>query len=143
MHHCSTGKERSEWVSQLLVPNPRHGLVSELSREHQVPRQTLYRWKEIGARALERALECKQKPKKETLQIKEHVLTLLIEAHASYRNIQKCVMRMFGLHISLGRITSIVQEAGKRAQRWLSEQRANTPRALALDEQYSSQRGKA
>src|SRR5207237_7050655 len=73
----------------------------------------------------------------------EYVLTLLIEAHASYRNIQKCVMRMCGVYISLGSIGAIVQEAGQRAQRWLNEQRASTPRALALDEQYSSQRGKA
>lgn len=143
MNHCSTGKERSEWVSQLLVPKPRHGLLSELSRRHQVPRQTLYRWKERGAKALEAALESKQKPRKGTIQIKEHVLTLLIEAHASYRNIQKCVMSMCGVHISLGSIGAIVQEAGQRAQRWLNEQRASTPRALALDEQYSSQRGKA
>ncbi len=143
MNHCSTGKERSEWVSQLLVPKPRHGLVSELSRKHQVSRQTLYRWKEIGARALEAALEIKQKRQRDRIHIREYVLTLLIEAHASYRNIQKCVMRMFGVHVSLGRIVGIVQEAGKRAQRWLSEQRASTPRALALDEQYSSQRGKA
>ena len=143
MNHYSTGKERSEWVSQLLVPSPRHGLVSELSRRHQVPRQTLYRWKEIGARALEAALEIKQKHRKGIIQIKECVLTLLIEAHGSYRNIQKCVERICGVHISLGNIAGIVQEAGQRAQRWLNEQRASTPRALASDEQYSSQRGKA
>jgi hypothetical protein len=92
---------------------------------------------------LEAALEIKQKPRQDTIPIKEYVLTLLIEAHASYRNIQKCVMRMCGVHISLGSIVGIVQEAGQRAQRWLNEQRASTPRALALDEQYSSQRGKA
>jgi hypothetical protein len=143
MNHCSTGKERSEWVSQLLVPKPRHGLLSELSRRHQVSRQTLYRWKERGAKALEAALDGKQKPGQGPIQIKEYVLTLLIEAHASYRNIQKCVRRMCGVHLSLGRIGGIVQEAGQRAQRWLNKQRASTPRALALDEQYSSQRGKA
>src|SRR6266705_2758809 len=104
MNHCSTGKKRSEWVSHLLVTKPRHGLLSELSRRHQVPRQTLYRWKERGTKALEAALESKQKPRKGTIQIKEYVLTLLIEAHASYRNIQKCVMRMCGVHISLGSI---------------------------------------
>ena len=110
-------------------PKPRHGLLSELSRRHQVWRQTLYRWKERGAKALEAALESKPKPCKGTLQIKEYVLTLLIEAHASYRNIQKCVRRMCGVHLSLGSIAAIVQEAGQRAQRWLNEQRASTPRA--------------
>ena len=40
-------------------------------------------------------------------------------------------------------MVGIVKEAGQRAQTWLSQQQAGTPRALALDEQYSSQRGKA
>src|SRR5690242_11075443 len=47
------------------------------------------------------------------------------------------------MRISLGSIVGIVQEAGRRAQRWLRKPQASTPRALALDEQYSSQRGKA
>src|SRR5450755_875483 len=51
-------------------------------------------------------------------------------------------MKLSGQRISLGSIPGIVQEAGKRAQQWLSQQQASTPRALALDEQYSSQRGK-
>jgi len=77
------------------------------------------------------------------MQVQEQVLTLLIEAHASYRNIQTCLMKMCGVRMSLGSIARIVQEAGQRAQRWLSQQQASTPRAFALDEQYSSQRGKA
>jgi transposase-like protein len=68
---------------------------------------------------------------------------LLIEAHASYRDIQTCLLKMCGVKMSVGSIVGIVQEAGQRAQRWLSQQQASTPRALALDEQYSSQRGKA
>ena len=57
MHHCSTAPQRSEWISQLLVPKPVHGLVSQLSRSHQISRQTLYRWKVKGAQALQAALE--------------------------------------------------------------------------------------
>ena len=143
MHHCSTGEQRSQWISQLLVPDPRHGLVSQLSRTHQVSRQTLYRWKVKGAQALQAALEIKQVPATCTMQVQEQVLTLLIEAHASYRDIQTCVLKLFGRRISLGSIVGIAQEAGQRAQRWLSQQQASTPRAWALDEQYSSQRGKA
>jgi transposase-like protein len=130
-------------MSQLLVPDPAHGLLSQLSRSHDVSRQTLYRWKEKGAQALQAALEIKPEPPKGTMQVQEQVLTLLIEAHASYRNIQTCLMKMCGIRMSLGSIAGIVQEAGQRAQQWLSQQQASTPRALALDEQYSSQRGKA
>ncbi|MGB8348348.1 MAG: hypothetical protein WCD86_25930 [Ktedonobacteraceae bacterium] len=71
------------------------------------------------------------------------VLTLLIETHASYRGIQTCLRELHGIHLSLRRMVGIVKEAGQRAQTWLSQQQAGTPRALALDEQYSSQRGKA
>ena len=143
MHHCSTGEQRSQWISQLLVPNPRYGLVSQLSRTHQVSRQTLYRWKRKGAQALQVALESPQIPTNRVMQVQEQVLTLLIEAHASYRSIQTCLRKLCGTHLSLGSIAAIVQEAGQRAQRWLSQQQASTPRSLALDEQYSSQRGKA
>src|SRR6266566_1823851 len=143
MHHCSTAEQRVQWVSQLLVPQPPHGLVSQLSRSHEVSRQTLYRWKEKGARALQAALEIRPAPPTEKMAVPEQVLTLLIEAHASYRDIQTCVLKLFGRRISLGSIVAIAQEAGQRAQRWLSQQQASTPRAWALDEQYSSQRGKA
>ncbi len=143
MNHCSTAQQRSEWISQLLVPQPAHGLLSQLSRTHQIARQTLYRWKVKGAQALQAALEPSHGPVKRTIQVQEQVLTLLIEAHASYRDIQACLLKLCGMRLSLGSITAIVQEAGRRAQDWLSQQQADTPRAWALDEQYSSQRGKA
>ncbi len=143
MNHCSTVEQRVQWISQLLVAEPPHGLLSQLSRTHEVSRQTLYRWKEKGAQALQAALEISHDRPKETMPVQEQVLTLLIEAHASYRDIQACLLKLNGQRISLGSITEIVQEAGRRAQQWLSQQQASTPRALALDEQYSSQRGKA
>src|SRR5260370_6262184 len=143
MNHCSTAQQRSEWISQLLVTEPAHGVLSQLSRTHQISSQTLYRWKVKGAQALQAALEPSHGPVKRTMQVQEQALTLLIEAHASYRDIQACLLKLCGRRISLGSITGIVQEAGRRAQRWLSQQGASTPRAWALDEQYSSQRGKA
>lgn len=143
MHHSSTAEQRVQWISQLLVPEPAHGLLSQLSRSHQLWRQTLYRWKEKGAQALQAALQSRQDSPKRRMQVQEQVLTLLIEAHASYRNIQTCLMKLWGVKRSLGSIARIVQEAGQRAQRWLSQQQASPPRSLALDEQYSSQRGKA
>src|SRR5947209_1241779 len=143
MHHSSTAEQRGQWISQLLVPEPAHGLVSQLSRTYHISRQTLYRWKEKGAQALQAALEPRHVPAKRTMPVQEQVLTLLIEAHASYRKIQTCLRKMGGVKMSLGSIARIVQEAGHRAQQWLSQQQASTPRSLALDEQYSSQRGKA
>ena len=129
-------------VSQMLA-NPMYGLVSQLGRSHQVSRQTLYRWATTGRQALEEALGHQLLPPKQNEAISLVVLTLLIETHASYRGMQTCLRELHGVHVSLGRIVGIVKEAGQRAQTWLSQQQAGTPRALALDEQYSSQRGKA
>lgn len=143
MFHSSTVDQRVQWVSQLLVNARPHGLVSELSHTNQVSRQTLYRWKEKGEQALHSALENTPITAKPTMPIHLLVLTMLIETHASYRNIQACLKKVHGIRISLGSMSSVIQEAGQRAQTWLSHQQAQMPRSLALDEQYSSQRGKA
>ena len=29
MNHCSAAQQQSEWISQLLVPEPAHGLLSQ------------------------------------------------------------------------------------------------------------------
>ena len=133
MIHCSTIEERVHLVSQMLAQPP-HGLVSQLSRAHQVSRQTLYRWTATGVRALEEALGSQMMVTKKTASLPTLVLTLLIETHASYRAIQTCLRNLHGIEVSLGKIASIVKEAGQRAQTWLGQQQARTPRALALDE---------
>lgn len=142
MIHCSTVEARVNMVSQMMT-EPTHGLVSELSRTYHVSRQTLYRWAHIGRDALEAAFGKMSQPQKPSQSISSLVLTLLLETHASYRGIQSTLKDVHGIRISLGTIARLVKEAGQRAQRWMNQQRATTPRALALDEQYSSQRGKA
>ncbi|MEO8954095.1 MAG: hypothetical protein ABI465_05965 [Ktedonobacteraceae bacterium] len=143
MYHCSTPQQRTQWVSQMIVSPSPHGLVSQLSRTYQVSRQTLYRWKAKGEQALHHALGADSRQPSQSVPLEHQVLTLLIEAHGSYRNIQTCLWKLFGTRVSLGRISLIVQQAGQRAQECLARQRVDTPRALALDEQYRSQRGKA
>ena len=118
-----------------------YGIISQLSQQAEVSRQTLYSWKAKGQRALEAAFEPKQP--KAPMQLERAVLTLLLEGHASYRGIQTCLAVLLGHHVSLGTITAIVQSAGQRAQGWLEQQVAKQGRVLALDEQYSSKRGEA
>src|SRR5438067_9903230 len=142
MNHCSTIEERVHMISQIMA-QPTHGLVSQLSRAHQVSRQTLYRWLAIGRQVLQEALGTTVVPRKRTPSVPIVVLTLLIETHASYRGIQSTLRSLHGIKISLGTIARIVKEAGQRAQDWMKQQQAGTARALTLDEQYSSQRGKA
>jgi hypothetical protein len=129
-------------VSQLLA-RPTQGLVMQLSRTYQVSRQTLYRWEAMGRQALEEALEQKVLPVKQSSSVPLLVLNLLLEAHASYRGIQATLKSNHGIEISLGTIAGIIKAAGQRAQQWMEQQQAETARTLALDEQYSSQRGKA
>jgi len=125
----------------MLAHEGAYGVVSQLSRNQQVSRQTLYSWKGKGRRALEAAFE----PIKAEVAIplERAVLTLLVEGHASYRGIQRCLAILLGQEVSLGTITAIVQDAGERAQRWLERQVSEQGRVLALDEQYSSKRGQA
>ena len=143
MQHCSTVQQRSEWVSQMLAHSRQHGLVSQLSRDNQVSRQSLYRWKAKGKRALEEALSPEVQQGKQEGRIERAVLTLFVEGHSSYRGIQACMQELFGEKVDLESIGAIIQQAGKRAQALLEQQKPVKECAVALDEQYSSKRGKA
>jgi hypothetical protein len=143
--HSSTANQRVHWVSHLLAHEGTYGEISQMSRSQCVSRQTLYAWREKGQRALEAAFLPKQPQGRVTqaVDLQRAVLTLLVEGHASYRGIQRCLAVLLGQHVSLGTVTSIVQGAGERAQAWLEQQVSGEGRVLALDEQYSSQRGEA
>jgi len=141
--HFSTPSQRVQWVSELLAQEGRYGVVSQMSRSQDVSRQTLYSWKAKGQTALEKALAPKQAPSESGQQLERAVLTLPIQGQASYRGIQACLKELLGLQVSLGTITAIVQTAGQRAQSWLVQQVSGEGRVVALDEQYSSQRGEA
>lgn len=141
--HCSTPKQRAYWVSELIAHEGSYGVVGQMSRDHGVSRQTLYTWKAKGQVALQAACAPKEQSTEADPQLERAVLTLLVEAHTSYRGIQTCLESLLGLHVSLGTIVSIVQAAGRRAQEWLSQQKPSSACAVALDEQYSSQRGQA
>jgi hypothetical protein len=114
-----------------------------MSSRDRVSRQTLYSWKEKGEEALQGVFTPKEQRAEQGLQVERAVLTLLTEGHASYRGIQVCLESLLGLHVSIGMITNIVQQAGKRAQEWLAHHLPKGMRALALDEQYGSKRGEA
>ena len=136
--HSSTASQRVQWVSELLAQAGRYGVVS---RSHDVSRQTLYTWK--GQAALEAALARKQEPWESDQQLERAILTLLVEGHASYRGIQRCLWSLLGQQVSLGKIAAVVQSAGKLAQNWMGRHAPETLRALALDELYGSEHGQA
>ena len=143
MQHCSTSEQRIAWSLQMLTAPRCHGMVSQLSRDHHVSRQSLYRWKEKAEKALQEAFQPRQWPGQRASHLERHVLTLLIEAHASYREIQTCLQRLLGISLSVGTICGLIQRAGERARAWMERQCSTSARALALDEQFSSKRGEA
>ncbi len=141
MNHDSTASQRGYWVSEMIVQEGAYGVVSQISQSHGVSRQTLSTWKAKGQAAMQGALRPKEQTGKAP-QKERAILTLLVEGHASYRGIQVCLEELLGEHVSLATIVSIVQQAGKRAQEWMSRQKSVTADcAVALDEQYSSKRG--
>jgi transposase-like protein len=118
--------------------------VSQFSRTIGVSRQTLYSWKAKGQAALQAALApAKERTVLQTAQLERAILTLLLEGHASYRGIQRCLRSLLGVSVSLGTITTIVREAGVRAEQWINRHLPATARGLALDEMYGRQRGQA
>jgi transposase len=141
--HSSTPSQRVQWVSELLAQEGRYGVVSQMSRRHDVSRQTLYTWKGKGQAALEAALARKQEPSESDQPLERAILTLLVEGHASYRGIQRCLWSLLGQQVSLGKIAAVVQSAGKLAQNWMGRHAPETLRALALDELYGSEHGQA
>src|SRR4051812_4162333 len=96
-----------------------YGAVSQLSRNLDVCRQTLYNWAKLGRQALEQSFQPSLPPTNRPDQLERQVLTLLVEGHASYRGIQAC-LRCFGQELSLGSIAAIVKRAQQRAQVWMA-----------------------
>ena len=145
MHHrhCTTPAPQVRLASFMIAHQGTYGFVSQLSREHQISRQALYTLKSRGQEAMERKLSPKEHPTEGEVWIERAVLTLFTEGHTSREGIQRCIEEMLGIHVSTGKISAIIHEAGKRAQTYLKCQMPKGKRALALDEQYGSERGKA
>ncbi len=135
MPHCSTVQQRSQLAHQLLVEGRPHGLVSQLSRDYQISRQTVYRWRAKAEQAIQEAFSPFAAMSQRKVNIQRAVLILFVEAHGSYRGIQTCMKELLGVDISLETIGSIVNEAGTCAQRVLAQQKPTKDCALALDEQ--------
>jgi len=120
-----------------------YGHVSQLSREYDLSRQSLSKLRTIGKKGMGSVFCPKEQQTREEVRIKRGVLTLLVEGHASREGIQKCLEELLGVHVSTGKISSIIHEAGKQAQAYLNHQIPTGKRPWALDEQYGSERGKA
>ena len=138
--HGSTVEQRVGWVSQLLAVNGTYGLVTLLSRTVGVSRQTLYTWMDQGRAALEQAFEPRETERTVTPELERQVLSLLVEAHATTRGIQASLWQVARRRVSLGTISTIIQDAERRAQAWMTSHAPASSRPLALDEMYGNDR---
>src|SRR5438552_14798696 len=94
--HPSTPGQRARWVSRMIAQAGSYGLVTLVSREAGVSRQTLYTWAERGVRALETAFDPPVGAAAGGVELARQVLTLLAEAHPSERGIQVVLERLTG-----------------------------------------------
>jgi transposase-like protein len=124
----------------MIAHHHEYGFVSALSRELSVSRQTLYAWKAQAQAALERAFTDTTTTTVLAPTLARHILTLLVESHSSYANIQLCLRRLTGQQVSIGTISAVVQQAQERALRWMATHAPRSVRSLALDEIYATNR---
>ena len=138
--HPSTPGQRAQWASQLIAQAGEYGLVTALSRRVGVSRQSLYSWRARGLAALERAFSPAGDAGVVPPGLERAILTLLVEGHASYRGLQRCLRELRQQEVSLGTIAAVVGEAQRRALAWVGGHAPPGARALALDEIYGNDR---
>ena len=136
--HASTGAARLQVVGQLVGHQGEYGHVTRLSRQSGVSRQTLYHWRARGQQALEDAFA--PAPLLPSAERERAILTFLVAGHASYRGIQECLAAVGKPVVSLGTISSVVQEASGRALRLMDCPVNRHTGAIALDELYGNDR---
>jgi hypothetical protein len=138
--HPSTPEERVQWASQMVTHAGEYGFVTRLSQESGVSRPTLYAWKATAVQALELAFLDTITTTVRTPALERQILTLLVEGHNSYTNIQTCLKLLTGQRLSIGTIAGVIQEAQRRALRWMATHAPESSRTLALDEIYANNR---
>jgi transposase-like protein len=124
----------------MLAHPGEYGLITQLSRTLNVSRPTLYAWKATAQQALEHAFRATPPATSVPPTLERQIVTLLVEGHSSYTNIQTCLATLTGQHLSIGTITAVVRAAQQRAQQWMTTHAPTSPRTLALDEIYANNR---
>ncbi len=140
---CSTPDQHIRLASAMIANQGIYGYVTQLSRERHLSRQWLYLLQAKGQKAMKGEFEIRDQPSRKEVQRDRIILTLFTECHASREGIQKTLEVILGEHVSTGTISAVIHQAGQRAQGYLKQQIPQGKRALAIDEQYGSQRGAA
>src|SRR5438105_8139453 len=102
--HPSTPAERVQSASYMLAHQGQYGVVTKLSRALSVSRPTLYAWKATAQQALAQAFCATPSATSLPTTVERQILTLLVEGHNSYTNIQACLGTLTGQQLSIGRL---------------------------------------
>ena len=95
--------------------------VSEISKEAQISRTYIYQQKasvQNYIETLDKAGEAVHSVNIDKSFIQRMVLSLSLDCHASTEGIQRTFASVFGMHISYGKISSILAEASERAEQF-------------------------
>jgi hypothetical protein len=141
--HPSTPDQRAHWASQMITHAGNYGFVTALSHQVGVSRQTLYTWRATALHALQTAFTPNASPPPLTPELERHILTVLLEGHASARGIQACLRTLTQQRICLETIVAVLAEAQRRARVWMVTHVPPSVRALALDEIYANDHRRA
>src|SRR5262245_58981967 len=114
--HPSTTDQRAQWASQMITHAGKYGFVTALSHHLGVWGQTLYTWRATALHALQTAFTPNASPPPITPELERHILTVLLEGHASARGIQACLRTLTQQRISLETIVAVLAEAQRRAR---------------------------
>lgn len=136
--HPSTPEQRAQWTAMLLAHQGEYGIVTHLSRQIGVSRQTLYAWRAQAERAL-RSTFTPPPPPLRAPNRERQILTAWI-THASDRGIQSAMRELAQQRVSLETITAVLAQAQQRALTWMHTHLPPSLRALALDEIYANNR---
>lgn len=138
--HPSTPTERAQWAMMLLAHQGTYGLVSRLSRDAKVSRQTLYTWRHRAEAALHAAFAPPAPPPPPPPGVTPRQILTLWITHASDRGIQAALRELLQQSVSLATIVAVLHEAAARALVWMQTHVPPSTRALAVDEIFTHAR---
>jgi transposase-like protein len=125
----------------MLLAHPgEYGMVTQLSRDIQVSRQTLYTWRDQAGQALVAAFTPAPPPSAPVATTTARQILTVWMTHASDRGIQAVFAELRQQGVSLATITAVLHEAQQRAITWMQTHVPSSTRALALDEIYGHRR---
>src|SRR5262249_39973093 len=128
---------RAQWAADMLAHQGQYGVITQLSRDHQVSRPTLYAWRARAQQALHQTFTPPPQASAVPPAVARQVLTVWV-SHASVRGIQVTLRELTRQGLSVATITSVLAEAQQRARAWMQTHMPSSVRALALDEIYAN-----